>query len=58
MLELPLHKSDSLYNGSSSNQRSMDLVSANVATAIDWLGFSTALWISDDYAEVITAPWT
>src|SRR5262245_37659796 len=40
---LPLHKTDSLHNGSFSNQRPVNLVFAYVTTTIDRLGFSTAL---------------
>src|SRR5262245_39484723 len=51
MLELPLHKSDSLYTGSFSNERPVDLVSADVITTIDRLGFSTALGVRDDFNQ-------
>jgi hypothetical protein len=46
MLELPLHKSDSLCIGSLCNQCPVDFVSACGTTTIDGLGLPTAFGLA------------
>src|SRR5262245_43648617 len=58
MLEPLLHKSDSLYIGSFSNQRPVDFISASSTTTVNGLGIPTALRLGDHDSEVIAAPGT
>ena len=56
MLELPLHKSDSLCIASLPNQFPVNLVSADRTTTIDGLGLLTAFGLRYYDTEVVAAP--
>ena len=58
MLELPLHKSDSLCIASLPNQFPVNLVSADRTTTIDGLGLLTAFGLRYYDTEVVAAPGT